>query len=307
MSPLVKHESAARAVAADLRKQVERAREILEHKRLTDEDVHEARKHLKKARAALRLLRPALKDSSYRAWNIAMRDAARPLSAARDSKVLLDTLRLLGEQYGEQVPAVQLEGFRRVLQDQRGHAAREALGARSKVLAHSRRLLREVHGGVERLRIPHDGDDWSPIRAGLKRVYSRGRRALAEARKTGSPEAFHEWRKQAKYLRYNLEYLEPLWPAMIGEMVDQAHRLTDYLGDEHDFSVLREAVLAHRAAFRDAATLDAVLALIDRCQSQLREKALLLGSRLYQEKPRVFADRISEYWRNWRDEKSAAA
>ncbi|HVY82083.1 MAG TPA: CHAD domain-containing protein [Steroidobacteraceae bacterium] len=306
MSPLAKDESAARRVAADLRKQVERAREILERKRLTDEDVHEARKHLKKARAALRLLRPVLKGSSYRAWNSAMRDAARPLSAARDSKVLLDTLRLLGEEYGEPVHSMHLEGFRRVLREQRGHTSRDALGARSKVLAHSRRLLREVHAGVERLRIARDADDWSPIRTGLKRVYSRGRRALAEARNAGSPEAFHEWRKQVKYLRYNLECLEPLWPAMMGEMADQAHRLTDYLGDEHDLSVLRETALAHRAAFRDPATVGALLALIDRCQSQLREKSLLLGSRLYQEKPRVFADRISDYWRNWRDEKSAA-
>jgi hypothetical protein len=94
---------------------------------------------------------------------------------------------------------------------------------------------------------------------------------------------------------------------MIGEMADQAHKLADYLGDEHDLTVLRETALTHSAVFRDDGTLGALLALIDRCQSQLREKSLLLGTRLYQEKPRVFAARFAQYWRDWRAEKSAAA
>jgi hypothetical protein len=38
----------------------------------------------------------------------------------------------------------------------------------------------------------------------------------------------------------------------------------------------------------------------------LREKALLLGSRLYEEKPQAFASRFGKYWRDWRTEKTAA-
>lgn len=303
---LAKNKPAGRAVAADLRKQVERALELLEGKRLSDEDVHEARKHLKKARASLRLLRPVLKDATYRAWNANLRDAARPLSAARDSKVLLDTLRLLAERYGEPVRALRLEKFRHVLNERRARSSHEVLSAQTKVLAHSRQLLRDAHGGMERLRITQ-ADDWASLGAGLKHVYGGGRRALADARKAPSADGFHEWRKQVKYLRYQLETLEPVWPGMIGEMADQAHQLADYLGDEHDLSVLRATALGQSAAFRDDGTLGALVALIDRCQSQLREKSLLLGARLYQEKPRLFADRFGQYWRDWRAEKSAAA
>jgi CHAD domain-containing protein len=109
-----------------------------------------------------------------------------------------------------------------------------------------------------------------------------------------------------KYLRYQLEVLEPLWPGMIGELADQVHKLADYLGDEHDLSVLRDTVLANQTVFRDDATQSALLALIDRCQSELREKALLLGSRLYEEKPQAFVSRFGQYWRDWRAEKTAA-
>jgi CHAD domain-containing protein len=303
MARLDEDKPGAHAVAKDLKKQVDRALAVLAHKRLTDNDVHEARKHLKKARASLRLLRPALKNGTYREWNAAMRDAARPLSAVRDAKVLLDTLRMLGERYP--VQSMRLDGFQRVLNEQRARTSREVLGSEGKVLARSRKLLREARAGMDRLRIPR-ADDWDSAGKGLERVYARGRRAMSAARKTLAPDAFHEWRKQVKYLRYELEVLEPLWPGMIGELADQAHKLADYLGEEHDTSVLRDTALAHREAFRDARTLGALLALIDRCQSQLREKSLLLGARLYEEKPRLFANRFAEYWRGWRAEKSAA-
>jgi CHAD domain-containing protein len=304
MAHLTQDKPPGRAVVKDLRKQVSAALEVLAAKRLTDEDVHESRKHLKKARASLRLLRPALKNTTYVDWNSALRDAAKPLSAARDSKVLPDTLRMLADRYGDPMRALHLEGLRRVLNQQRGQLAREVLGPKGKALAHSRQLLRTTYAGIERVRVAHD--DWDPIGTGLRRVYASGRRALAAARKAPSEEAFHEWRKQVKYLRYQLEVLEPLWPGLIGELADQAHKLADYLGDEHDLSVLRATTLEHRSAFRDDATLSALLALIDRCQSQLREKSLLLGSRLYDEKPRVFADRFGRYWRDWQAEKTAA-
>ena len=63
----------------------------------TDEDlgtaVHETRKSLKRMRATVRLARDELGDEAYRRENIAFRDAARRLGGARDSQVLLETLR----------------------------------------------------------------------------------------------------------------------------------------------------------------------------------------------------------------------
>src|SRR5258706_3702465 len=54
---------------------------IFEH--LAEPDVHEARKRLKEARALLRLVAPAL-GGGARAEVMALRDAARQLSAARE-------------------------------------------------------------------------------------------------------------------------------------------------------------------------------------------------------------------------------
>src|SRR5262245_11848944 len=58
----------------------------------SDEKVHDTRKRLKRARAAVRLARPALGDRAWRRENESLRDAGRPLSAIRDSRILIDTL-----------------------------------------------------------------------------------------------------------------------------------------------------------------------------------------------------------------------
>jgi hypothetical protein len=93
----VTHLSTGKPAGKSIRKQLEKrigtALDTLRQTHWNDSDIHEARKVLKKARASLRLIRPGLKDRTYRLENNALRDAARPLSALRDAKVLLDRTR----------------------------------------------------------------------------------------------------------------------------------------------------------------------------------------------------------------------
>lgn len=57
--------------------------------------VHATRKHLKGARGALRLLRPALTADCYTQLNCILRDAGRLVSDLRDAEVRLQTVRQL--------------------------------------------------------------------------------------------------------------------------------------------------------------------------------------------------------------------
>jgi len=59
----------------------------------SDRVVHQIREKLKRARAALRLLRPCIGAQAYHRQNLLIRDVARPLTMVRDSEVLLHTLR----------------------------------------------------------------------------------------------------------------------------------------------------------------------------------------------------------------------
>jgi CHAD domain-containing protein len=293
-------EPGAKGVRRILRKELEKALESLEVQHITDEKVHDARKRIKKARAALRLLRDAIGKNAYTRENMALRDVARPLSQVRDSKVLLDTLDKLEERFNHACRGASFEGFRRALSHERQQLRREVLGQaaplRSELDVLRKACSRATHWQVGK-------DDWSVVGAGLRRIYDKGREALIEAEKTGAPECFHEWRKQVKYLRHQLEFLEPAWPGLLGELADQAHKLADDLGDEHDLTVLREKAQEHSDTLPK--DLDVLLALIDRRRMELRDRCLRRGRQLYEEKPGAFETRLHGYWDNWHETAAA--
>lgn len=293
---LHRSESGTRTLTHIARRQIADAAAALEGRSPSDEAVHEARKELKRARATLRLLREAIGDRAYRRENAALRDAARPLSVIRDGKVMLDTLNKLVRRCADTGELPPTTDLRRVLRRQRA-AARRAILQGPKPFKDQRAALKAVSRRAGRWRSGSGG--WEVLGAGLKRVYGKGRKTMAAARADRTPAKLHEWRKQTKYLWHQLQLLEPLWPGMIGELADQAHQLADYLGDDHDLSVLRAKVIElgeglgkgeHRALIR----------LIDGVRTELRDKAMVLGRRVYEETPTDFEVRFGQYWRDWR-------
>src|SRR5690348_16444807 len=70
-------------------------------------NIHGARKQLKRARATLRLMRPAIENDQYRRENTVARDAARPLSMARDNEVMSEALDGLLERFGPAASGMQ--------------------------------------------------------------------------------------------------------------------------------------------------------------------------------------------------------
>jgi CHAD domain-containing protein len=293
---LQRSESGTHGVRRITRAHVAAAMEALRSTRVSDDDVHTARQELKKARATLRLLRKAVGDTVYKRENTVLRDAARPLSRVRDSRALLDTLDSLVEHLGPNARVPQLAEVRAALVRERAAARRDVLDG----LAHVGVLREALHDTYERAGRWRVGDrNWSIVGAGLKRVYAKGRAAFAAAVVDRSPRKLHEWRKQVKYLWHELQVLEPLWPGPIGELADQAHRLAEYLGDDHDLSVLYTKCLELRSVFRTVADRGALMAVLDRRCAELRDKAEILGRRIYEEKPTDFVARFGRYWRDW--------
>ena len=281
MTQLSPCKSATKRIRKQMKKRIEAALEILGKQRVSVTDVHEARKSLKKARASLRLLRPALRTSDFSQENAQLRDAARPLGVARDAQVLPETLRLVARYAGTPTSALHVK-----LKPDTAHIA-------PRDLAHSRQLLREARSRLRDL--DFETDNWDAIGPALRQVYKQGRRALADARTQTTAEAFHEWRKQAKYLRYALETLEPLWPPLIQRMADEAHELTNCLGNDHDLNVLRQ----------ETGNAQPLAKLITQLQQELRHEALALGAKLYDAKPGVFTHRFADYWKEWRHSRPA--
>src|SRR5881392_2558499 len=78
------------------RKQIELALTIARGETKTDDTaVHETRKHLKKARAALRLVKKEIGRGLFKKQDHCFRDVGRLISDVRDAEVRLQTVRQL--------------------------------------------------------------------------------------------------------------------------------------------------------------------------------------------------------------------
>jgi len=291
MSDLQADKAALREVRRILVEWIASAIAALNKKRITDADIHDARKQLKKARAALRLLRGSIGEIAYRRENAALRDAARPLGAARDSRVLVAVLDALVEDHKSTLNPVRLDKLRRIFRQEQTHSRRALTRT---VVAKQRTALRAIIKRSERWRLR--GDDWAVIGNGFARSYRRGRRNFAIAKQARDTECLHDWRKQVKYLWHQLQIVQPLRPAKIGALANRCHKLADHLGDDHDLAVLRSRIENHAQAISRTRDLDELLRRIDRRRVQLQDKAFVLGSRLFADKPAVFAQHLSRYW-----------
>jgi predicted nucleic acid-binding Zn ribbon protein len=79
-------------------------------------------------------------------------------------------------------------------------------------------------------------------------------------------------------------------------LAQDAHRLSDLLGDDHDLAVLRaQVLLSHAIAQEDAR--QALIAAIDRRRSSLQRRAFKLGAQIYGPAPKVFGRSVERSWR----------
>lgn len=265
-----------------VRGQLEQALKALSgRKPLSDETIHEFRRGLKRARAGLRLLRKSVGDQAYARENAALRDAARPLAPVRDATVVLAALdRLLEkEKLSKHRPA--LRKLRSVLHQERARLRREL--RHSKELEEASRALRQAQARMARWRLPRDV--WPVVRAGVERIYRRGREALAQAQSRPTDAALHESRKQMKYLYAALAFLEPAEVRRAEKLTKRTDAVAEELGEDHDLAVLRSKI-------RRIVPDPALTARIERKRGKLQKKALKKARRLYRRKPNAFVVRL---------------
>jgi CHAD domain-containing protein len=249
-----------------------------------EEAVHEARKDMKKLRALLRLVRDEIGEKTYRRENDGFRDAARELAGVRDADVMIATLGALEKRYPEEFPDGAAGGLRQALE---AHRLRTSAGARGPASEAAIEMLVQARARVSDWPLGHDG--FEALEGGMRRTYRRGRREWRAARKDPSSERLHEWRKRAKDHWYHCLLLQETWKPVMKALADEAHELSDRLGDDHDLAVLVDWATEHA----DGAELGAAVA---KRRRELQEEAFAYGVRLYADKPAVFADRIELWW-----------
>jgi CHAD domain-containing protein len=213
------------------------------------EAIHDARKSLKKARSLLRLARAAFVPDERRREAAVLREAGHRLSEARDADVMVSALEELAERFSGMAPQRTFAAARtRLVAERKIERVRSLESAAAAAVAIDLQAIRrELDDATLRC------GGWRALAEGLLRSYRRGRTAFTLARAEPTPEHLHDWRKRVKDLWYHLRLLKPISESTMRGHADEAHRLSELLGDDHDLWVLRPADRRARPAPNRAA------------------------------------------------------
>jgi CHAD domain-containing protein len=266
------------------------------------EAIHDVRKHLKKARSALRLARGDLGRGVVRHANAVLRDCGQELSSQRDADAMVETAERLREPAEEAGPTSRtaVDALHRAVAE-RADAERTGAGS-----------VRVTGVAVELDRLDRwlalvapQAEGWEALAPGVRRQYGRGADALASLGDAPTDEQLHDWRKRAKDLWYHLRLLRDLWPESIKPLVKAASHLADLLGDDHDLAVLAALLRPDEDGVEPpmppvdlpAEQVDLVDDLIATERARLQSEARRLGALLYADSPRAWTDRHGAWWR----------
>lgn len=269
------------------------AEEALQHLEFPEgpiEGVHDARKACKEARGLARLVRPAL--DRYSDVNNRFRNAARQLGPIRDPHAFLGTFDVLAK---TPPASEEFRSLRFYFEARAAEATEKIRHEEPRRVAKARKLIRAATLDASDWEMEHSFDS---LVGGVETTYQRGRKAMVRARKSGNPDDFHEWRKRAKYLWYQIRLLRNSSLSMLRPLARRLHDVSDALGDAHNLVLMQAEVESFDA---DDAAKEAFRIVATGYRLELEARALSLGSRLWAEKPSRFVDRLELYWDAWQD------
>jgi CHAD domain len=253
--------------------------------------VHDARRCLKRLRAMLRLVRPALGETWFKRSNRQLAGLGQRLSQSRDLDVMVVTLSKLENGSGGLAKDV-AERLRRAVARGRNLANGTARPASDRILGGALQRAERLFA-PERLR----GLALVHVAAGLEQSYRKARRTFRKAYQAESDEAFHSWRKATQAHWRHMQLLGRGWPESIGARAAEAKELSRLLGEDHDLSVLLTFAQKNGATGLAATDLDTLRASCLKGQRQIRNVARLHAERLFADRPRQLTKRILRYWK----------
>jgi len=248
--------------------------------------IHDARTHLKRWRALLKLEHEPTRHALAREGKV-LQHVARRLGDLRDADARLEAWKELSTEENSS------EFAQQVLERARSDAFR---GVRASArIARAEQALRAVVPCVQRELSLANGESKAifALIAGAKYSYRKARRALARALAGPSTKTLHALRRANKAEQYQLQFFELLWEKPLHAQRKQTAKLSELLGSHHDLSAIA-AILQAEAGQQPFARFGALRKIDDR-RAELEHRALHLGRLLYAERPRSFQRRIARY------------
>ncbi len=287
-------EIAIRRIALE---QIDRSLQELAGRRLKLADkIHQIRKRCKKLRGLLRLAAP-LWGAGFETQDDLIRKLARRLSKLRDSTTLVASFDRLLRDSGRRAAPRELASIRKFLLNERQRIVVKKAGVKQRLQRVEKDLLlaRRTIVGLE-----CPAREFDAIASGLAGEYELARKGLLDTQLHLSTATLHEWRKHVKYHWHHCCLLRGVWPRALAARGEEAYRLSEWLGNDHDLSVLKEFVDEHAAELGSSQMLATFQSLLGHQRQQLQASSWSLGRRLFVDSQEVFQQRYRAYWEVWR-------
>jgi CHAD domain-containing protein len=252
--------------------------------------IHDTRRCLKRLRALLRLICPALPHSTYKREANRLAGIGRLLAGARDQQVMRETLQRLSDRF-EALPKRIAKQLDRLMANGTG-----ANGSRLSSAERRQALQSLDKGRVFFARVEDRDLTIEHVAAGLERAYKRARRAFHDAYQKPTDEAFHEWRKAVQQHWRHIQLMSGSWPEVMSGRADEAKELSRLLGTDHDLHVLLAFATARGKAVLSSEELATLTTMCRSLQGELRAAARPRGARLFAEPAKDLTGRIGLYW-----------
>lgn len=250
------------------------------------ESVHEARRALRRVRAALLLVRPALDAAAYEAALAPWREAGRRLCAHRDAESAIEALDRLERVAPTLLTPMARGRLGRGLRQRRDRLARGSDPDLDAALIELTRAQRAIAGWTSAL---------TPevLWRGMRRGHARAAAAAALAAGAAADDpAWHHFRQRVRAHWLQLELLRPLWPAVVGAQAQEARRLSQLLGRERDLLLLDQRLVALRGEPAPDCPRAPVRAGLARLRERMRARAQALAAVSFSEGARAFSRRL---------------
>ncbi|MCG8697238.1 MAG: CHAD domain-containing protein [Bacteroidales bacterium] len=198
--------------------------------------VHEIRKSMKRCKAYLSLLKPALPPNVYLHSKYAIRSVSKLLAEYRTSTVNLNCFQSLKKDIKNQVDDKFIEKIEQILlrKKQCYFALFESVSVNGFVMVQSQLNLIPLN----RLEEKCDSVSHEQIYNEMDKTVNMFIKRMLKKSDKGDSEQFHEWRKAVKRMMYQTNVLNNVLTDYPYYDYQQLDELADFLGEDHDISEL---------------------------------------------------------------------
>ncbi len=197
--------------------------------------IHEIRRSTKRMRSILRLFRDEIGYSNYYRENRAFRDLSRLLSPVRDFYVRHQLVETIENRVPDLIPGNDF----RTLQD---HLKLLVEREKERIIWNGggfENVLSEMSLAERRLNLYCKvSNGFNSVRYGLRRSYKQGHRMVDRGLRLNNAELLHEYRKRTKYLLFQMEVMQPLFPKLLKAYATAIEKHDKLLGEICDLDRL---------------------------------------------------------------------